>query len=85
VNRRLWLGLLVVTLLLAVVVSGFASSSPDGLERAAEDHGFATTQEPEQTSVFVGYDSPGARVMGVMVVVLVAGGLTMFLRRRRED
>ena len=43
-NLRLFLvaGLL-VTAGLALVVSGFASSSPDGLERVAEDKGFLET------------------------------------------
>lgn len=39
---------LAVTLLLALVVSGFASSAPDGLERVAEDTGFAATAEEHQ-------------------------------------
>jgi hypothetical protein len=34
---------LLVTAGLALVVSGFASSSPDGLERVAEDKGFLET------------------------------------------
>jgi cobalt/nickel transport protein len=43
-NLRLFLiGGLLVTIALAVVVSGFASSSPDGLERVAEDKGFLET------------------------------------------
>jgi cobalt/nickel transport protein len=43
-NLRLFLiaGLL-VTIGLALVVSGFASSSPDGLEKVAEDKGFLET------------------------------------------
>jgi cobalt/nickel transport protein len=36
---------LVVSLLLAGVVSGFASGDPDGLERVAQDKGFAETAE----------------------------------------
>jgi hypothetical protein len=36
---------LLVALLLAGVVSGFASSSPDGLEKVAEDKGFLQTAE----------------------------------------
>ena len=83
-SRRAWLGLLAATLLLAVVVSGFASTNPDGLERVAEEHGLANTQETEQTSVF-GYESPVARVLGVVAVLIVAGGLTLALRRRREE
>ena len=34
---------LLVTVGLALVVSGFASSSPDGLEKVAEDKGFLET------------------------------------------
>jgi hypothetical protein len=43
-NTRLFViaGLL-VTIGLAMAVSGFASSSPDGLERVAEDKGFLET------------------------------------------
>jgi hypothetical protein len=43
-NLRLFLlGGLLVTIGLALVVSGFASGSPDGLERVAEDKGFLET------------------------------------------
>jgi cobalt/nickel transport protein len=43
-NLRLFLlGGLLATIGLALVVSGFASSSPDGLERVAEDKGFLET------------------------------------------
>jgi PDGLE domain-containing protein len=43
-NLRLFLiGGLLVTVGLALVVSGFASGSPDGLERVAEDKGFLET------------------------------------------
>jgi hypothetical protein len=43
-SLRLFLvGGLLVTVLLAMVVSGFASSSPDGLEKVAGDKGFLET------------------------------------------
>ena len=43
-NLRLFLiGGLLVAVGLALVVSGFASSSPDGLERVAEEEGFLET------------------------------------------
>jgi cobalt/nickel transport protein len=45
-NLRLFLiGGLLVTIGLALVVSGFASSSPDGLEKVAEDRGFLETAQ----------------------------------------
>lgn len=40
-NKRVFLVGLLVTLVIAVVVAQFASSSPDGLEHVAEDQGFA--------------------------------------------
>lgn len=43
-NGFLLAGLL-VALVLAGLVSGFASSDPDGLEKVAEDQGFAQTAE----------------------------------------
>lgn len=39
VNRKLMAGL-VVALLVAIVLSPYASPNPDGLERVAEDHNF---------------------------------------------
>jgi hypothetical protein len=39
--RMFLLGGLLAAIGLATLVSGFASSSPDGLNKVAEDHGFA--------------------------------------------
>jgi hypothetical protein len=41
--RMFLLGGLLVTIGLALVVSGFASSAPDGMEKVAEDKGFLET------------------------------------------
>jgi cobalt/nickel transport protein len=38
-NKK-WMVLGFITILVAILVSPFASSHPDGLERVAEDHGF---------------------------------------------
>ncbi len=85
---------LIVALLLAGVVSGFASSSPDGLEKAAEDTGFAgTAQEHDLAgSPLADYGVKGiedarlsgglAGVIGVGVTLAVGGGLFLVLRRR---
>lgn len=40
-DKRVFLIGLLVTLIVAVVVAQFASSSPDGLEHVAEEQGFA--------------------------------------------
>jgi hypothetical protein len=85
---------LLVALVLAGVVSGFASSSPDGLEKAAEDTGFAgTAQEHDLAgSPLADYGVKGiedarlsgglAGVIGVGVTLAVGGGLFLVLRRR---
>lgn len=91
---------LVVALLLAGVVSFYASASPDGLERVAEGLGFAGTagEHASSGSPLADYGVAGiegarlsgglAGVIGVVVVGLVMFLLTRLLRRRsasRED
>jgi cobalt/nickel transport system permease protein len=62
---RVWafvVGTMVLALALAVVVSPFASSAPDGLERVAEDMGFA---EEGADSVWSFSPIPDYRIPGV--------------------
>lgn len=85
---------LLVTLLVAGVGSWYASSSPDGLESAAEQAGFADTARDSAAadSPLADYGVAGvpdgrlsgglAGVVGVLVVLALAGGLTLLLRRR---
>ena len=90
------LGLVLVSLLLAVGVSSFASSSPDGLEYVAEQLGFADTASAEhatQDSPLADYQASGvederistglAGLGGVAVTAALAFGLFWALRRRR--
>ncbi len=91
------LGGLLVALLLAGIVSYYASSSPDGLNRVAADHGFAETERDHGAAdgPLAGYETEGvdngrlsgglAGVVGCVVVLAVAGGLVVVLRRRRAD
>jgi cobalt/nickel transport protein len=83
-----------VALLLAAVVSYYASSSPDGLNRVAEDQGFSQTQTEHHGDggPFAGYGTKGvgdervskgvAGVVGSLVVLVLAGGVTLLVRRR---
>lgn len=93
-SRFLVLGLL-VSVLLAGVVSFYASSSPDGLEKAAEDVGFIdeATDSAVADSPLADYGISGveddrlsvglAGVLGVLVMVVVAGGgFTLLVRRK---
>jgi hypothetical protein len=90
-TRTLVVAGLLLTLLLAGVVSFYASRSPDGLNRVAADHGFARAHRSSRGAL-AGYDVPGvdqphvarglAGVAGAAVVLAVAGGGALLLRRR---
>ena len=75
--------LLLVALVLAGVVSRFASDDPDGLTKVSEDHGFAHTGKARH-GLLGGYDG-ATGIVGVVVVLGLAGGLTYAVRRRRPD
>ena len=84
---------LTVSLLIAAVVSAWASAHPDGLEQVAETLGFAGSAQDSATSgsPLADYSAPGvedprlsgglAGVVGVAVVALVMAGLLTWLRR----
>ena len=84
----------VVALLIAGVGSYYASSSPDGLEATAEEQGFGDTARDSAVagSPLADYQASGvdderlsgglAGVTGVLMVLVLAGGLTLVLRRR---
>lgn len=84
-----------VALLLAGVVSFYASTSPDGLNRVAADQGFAETgarHATEDDSPLAGYETRGvadprlsgglAGVAGALTVLTVTLGLGHAVRRR---
>ena len=74
------LGIAVVALLLAGVVSRFASSDPDGLTKVSEDQGFAHTEKTRDS--LIGDYGSLTGVVGVLVVLGVAGGVAYAVRRR---
>lgn len=85
---------LLVALLLATVVSQFAGSAPDGLERVAADTGFAATADEHalSDSPFADYATQGlgneslslavAGTAGVVITVAVGAGLLAAVRGR---
>lgn len=94
-TRTLLVAGVLVALLLAGVASFYASRSPDGLNRVAQDHGFSRTQKAHGAngvSPFAGYGTEGvdnprlsrglAGVSGAGIVLLLAGGLAFVVRRR---
>lgn len=96
-TRALAAGILVVALVLAGVLSSFAASTPDGLTKVAQDQGFAASETPHVAAdgPFAGYGvdvigddrlSGGvAGVVGVLVVLVLAGGLALAVRRRSDE
>lgn len=86
-----------VALLLAGVVSFYASGSPDGLNRVAEDEGISATEKEHaaRNSPLAGYDTEGidndrlsggfAGVAGAVIVLVLAGGLASAVRRRDSN
>jgi cobalt/nickel transport protein len=85
-----------LALLIAGVGSWYASSSPDGLEWAAEQAGFADTARDSATaaSPLADYAVKGeesrlsggtAGVVGVVATLALAGGLTLLVRRRNSQ
>lgn len=88
---------LLVTLFVAGVLSQYASSAPDGLERVARDTGLAPAQQRHagEGSPLAGYaadwlpDGPLARavagVTGALVTLAVVGGVLALVRRREYD
>ncbi len=83
------------TLLVAGVLSLYASSNPDGLEFVAEKTGFldTATEHDAADSPMAGYSTEGvdderlsgalAGVVGSLLVLVIAGGLAFAVRRRR--
>ena len=88
-NLRVFLlGGLLVAIGLAMLVGGFASSAPDGLNKVAEDHGFAANAKEHlfENGPLAGYavkgvnsDRLGTALSGLIGVLVTFGvGLTLF-------
>jgi hypothetical protein len=90
-------GGLLVAVGLAMLVSGFASSSPDGLNKVAEDHGFAANAKQHlfENGPLAGYAVKGVNgdrlstglsgLIGVLVTFGVGLALFALLRAMRSD
>jgi hypothetical protein len=96
-NLRLFVaGGLLVAIGLAMLVSGFASGSPDGLDKVAEDHGFAANAKQHlfENGPLAGYAVKGVNgdrlstgisgLIGVLVTFGVGLALFALLRAMRS-
>lgn len=93
-DRRTVGGVTVAGLLFALgaaLLSPLASSSPDGLERVAEDKGFLGRAQDAPFSILPDYTIPGldgnistiiAGVVGLVIVFALVYGITMVVRSR---
>lgn len=96
-SRKFFALFLLVSLLVAGVGSFYASSHPDGLEYVAEKTGFIDSAEDSATgdSPLADYGVRGvdnerlsgglAGVIGCVVVLVLAGGLFLVVRRRDDE
>ena len=90
---RWWIAAYLLMLAL-VLLAPLASTAPDGLERLAENEGFAESATDAPYSVLAGYLFPEvenetvssllAGWVGVTAIFLLAGGLALAVQRRRS-
>jgi hypothetical protein len=97
--RAFTIGGLLIAFVFAMVVAQFAAPDPDGLERVAEDTGFAASADDHalSSSIFADYATAGIRneqvslavagAAGTLVTLLVGWGLVSAARlgRRRDE
>jgi hypothetical protein len=96
-SKKFYFGGAVISLILAGVVSFYASSHPDGLEKVAEEIGFSETAKDPATagSALADYGVAGvdderasvgiAGVLGVLATGVVATGLFYYLDKRKQS
>ncbi|KGA19627.1 hypothetical protein GM50_4800 [freshwater metagenome] len=96
-NRKFLILGLLISALLAGGASFYASSSPDGLEKVAEDIGFIETAKENSNAdtALADYGVKGvenerlsvgaAGVIGVIATGAFSGGLFLLLRRKKAD
>ena len=91
-NKKWWLMALAFCLVLATI-SPLASSSPDGLEKVAEDKGFINTGGEATFEVAAGYIFPGienealatimAGWLGILALFTIVYGLAWLIKSRK--
>ncbi len=91
-KKKWWLITLILCLLLATI-SPLASSSPDGLEKVAEDKGFIGLAEESPFEIMADYIFPGihneamatilAGWLGTVLLFAIAYGLAWLIKSRK--
>ncbi len=95
--RNFIIGVFLVSLLLALFLSPFASKSPDGLEKVAEDKKFLSSGEGQEKwkAPLPDYTLPGLKheglstslsgVIGTLITFLFVIILAFLLKKRGKD
>ena len=92
-NKKWWLIALIFCLILATI-SPLASSSPDGLEKVAEDKGFIDVAQGAPFEIIADYVFPGienealatvlAGWLGTLILFGIAYGLAWLIKARKR-
>ena len=90
-----WWHIALVVCLLVAVISPLASSSPDGLEKVAEDEGFISRAQDSPFQLIADYVFPGienetlatilAGLLGTIVLFGVVYGVAWLIKSRRAE
>ncbi len=90
-----WHAGLIISLVIAGVISLYASSSPDGLERIAEDKGFSSKGKEVIRSPMSDYAIPGisnfklaaslAGLIGTLLIFLLMYGIGKALKGEKRN
>jgi ABC-type sulfate transport system permease component len=92
-GRWWWVVGLVVAALVVIVFAPLASGDPDGLNRVAENLGFAQREHPAPYEILPGYEVPFltgnastivAGLFGVLIVFALIWVIGRFLARRPD-
>jgi len=93
--RVKWWHIALVICLAVALISPLASSSPDGLERVGEDHGFIGLAQEAPFQLIADYLFPGienealatilAGLVGTLVIFGAVYGLARLLRLRKQQ
>lgn len=90
-----WWHIALIVCLLAAVISPLASSSPDGLEKVAENKGFIDRAQDSPFQIIADYVFPGieneavatilAGIIGTLVLFGIACGLAWLIKSKRAE